>query len=85
VRRLIEHSYNRARQILEKYMDQLHNLAAALMEYETLEEDEIDLAMAGKKIHRPSDGDSRQPPEPPTAPAAEESPHVAPDAAGQGA
>jgi cell division protease FtsH len=83
VRRLIEHNYNRARKILEEHMDQLHNLAHALIEYETLEEEEIDLAMAGKKIHRPTSGDHKQPPEQPNAPAAE--PHVTPDAAGQGA
>ena len=83
VRRLIEHNYNRAKKILEEHMDQLHNLAKALIEYETLEEEEIDLAMAGKKIHRPSGDDRKQPPEQPSAPAAE--PHVAPDAAGQGA
>ncbi len=58
VRRIVEHNYERAKKILEEHMDELHNLAQALMKYETLEEEEIDLAMAGKEIPRPPEGDA---------------------------
>ncbi len=56
VRRIVEHNYERARKILEEHMHELHNLAQALMKHETLEEEEIDLAMAGKDIPRPPEG-----------------------------
>ncbi|RMH62327.1 MAG: ATP-dependent metallopeptidase FtsH/Yme1/Tma family protein [Zetaproteobacteria bacterium] len=52
VRKLIEENYARARQILLDHMDQLHNIAKALIKYETLEGDEIDLVMAGKELQR---------------------------------
>jgi len=62
VRRLIDTNYARAKKILTDHMDQLHYLAEALIEYETLEDDEIDQIMAGKKLHR------EVPPEKPHAP-----------------
>ena len=62
VRRLIDTNYARAKKILTDHMDQLHYLAEALIEYETLEDDEIDQVMAGKKLHR------EVPPEKPHAP-----------------
>ena len=52
VRRLIDTNYARAKKILTDHMDQLHRVAEALIEYETLEDDEIDQVMAGKKLHR---------------------------------
>ncbi|MGQ9557895.1 MAG: ATP-dependent zinc metalloprotease FtsH [Desulfurispora sp.] len=41
VRRIIDQNYNRAREILERYMDVLHQIAGALMEKETLEAEEF--------------------------------------------
>ncbi|MDQ7011269.1 MAG: ATP-dependent zinc metalloprotease FtsH [Mariprofundaceae bacterium] len=69
VRRIIDTNYNRARKILESHMDQLHALAKALIEYETLEHDEIDRILAGKKLRRsqPKDKMPTKPPEKPTA------------------
>jgi len=52
VRKLIDDNYNRAKKILEDHMDQLHNIANALIKYETLEGNEIDLVMQGKELHR---------------------------------
>ena len=49
VRKLIEENYERAKQILEEHMDQLHNLAQALIKYETLDTTDIDRAMEGKE------------------------------------
>ncbi|HXH64324.1 MAG TPA: ATP-dependent zinc metalloprotease FtsH [Mariprofundaceae bacterium] len=62
VRRLIDTNYARAKKILTDHMDELHHLAEALIEYETLEDDEIDQVMAGKKLHR------EVPPEKPRTP-----------------
>ncbi|MDX8394548.1 MAG: ATP-dependent zinc metalloprotease FtsH [Mariprofundales bacterium] len=52
VRLLIDKNYAYAKQILVDHMNELHNLANALMEYESLDRDEIDLAMAGETIIR---------------------------------
>jgi cell division protease FtsH len=71
VRRLIDTNYARAKKILTVHMDQLHYLAEALIEYETLEDDEIDQVMAGKKLHRevPPPEKPRTPPPSASAPA----------------
>jgi cell division protease FtsH len=42
-----------ARDTLDKYNKEFENLAQALLKYETLDNEEIDLAMAGKPIGRP--------------------------------
>jgi cell division protease FtsH len=53
VRRLVEEGEARARDVLSKHIDQLHKLAAALLEYETLSGDEAKAAIAGETIERP--------------------------------
>ncbi len=85
VRKLIDTNYARAKKILEDHMDELHLLAKALIEFETLEDDEIDQVMAGKKLHR-SEGKSTKkakPPEHPSASAPETGEHVHSKGAGQ--
>ncbi|MDQ6951137.1 MAG: ATP-dependent zinc metalloprotease FtsH [Mariprofundales bacterium] len=54
VRQLIDENYNRAKDILKQHMEELHNIANGLIKYETLDKEEIDKVMAGKKIERPS-------------------------------
>lgn len=56
VKRFVEDGYNLAKAILEKHLDQLHSLAAALLEYETLTGDEIRSLLEGKGIDRPKPG-----------------------------
>ena len=56
VRRLIEEAENRARQILTEHLDDLHMIAKALLEYETLSSDEIDQILRGEKIVRDETG-----------------------------
>src|SRR5262249_57648083 len=56
VRRLIEEAEGRARQILTDHLDDLHTIAKALLEYETLSSDEIDQALRGEKIVRDDTG-----------------------------
>jgi len=70
VRKLIDGNYNRAKKILEDHMDQLHNLAQALIKYETLEAHEIDLAMQGKELHRDETKEVSSSGRPPEAPEA---------------
>jgi len=52
VRHLIDSNYERSKKILEDHMDKLHLLAEALIEYETLDGEEVDLVLAGKKLVR---------------------------------
>jgi len=84
VRHLIDENYARAKKILNDHMDQLHLLAKALIEFETLEDDEIDQIMAGKKIHRrePEKSGKPKPPEHPSA-SAPDTGHVPSKEAGQ--
>jgi cell division protease FtsH len=52
VKRIVEGAYDRARQLLTDHVDQLHALARALLEYETLTGDEIKKIVAGETIDR---------------------------------
>jgi cell division protease FtsH len=56
-RLIVETAYARAQDLLTTYLDQLHTLAQALLEYELLSGDEIKDLLAGKKIERPDDED----------------------------
>ncbi len=57
VRRIIEEAENRAIKELTGHMDDLHAVAKALLEYETLSGDEVKKVMAGEALHRPDDDD----------------------------
>eukprot|EP00747_Dinoflagellata_sp_TGD_P091417 gnl/TRDRNA2_/TRDRNA2_165042_c0_seq1.p1 gnl/TRDRNA2_/TRDRNA2_165042_c0~~gnl/TRDRNA2_/TRDRNA2_165042_c0_seq1.p1 ORF type:complete len:804 (+),score=129.48 gnl/TRDRNA2_/TRDRNA2_165042_c0_seq1:316-2412(+) len=46
---LLRNAYTRALELLRQHQDELHRLAEALMEYETLDAEEIKLAINGKK------------------------------------
>ncbi|MFT9180139.1 MAG: ATP-dependent zinc metalloprotease FtsH [Zymomonas mobilis] len=50
VRVLVEEGESRARQVLTEHIDELHRLANALIEYETLSGEEAKRAIAGEKI-----------------------------------
>src|SRR5712672_2517872 len=56
VRRLIEEAEGRARQILTDHLEDLHLIAKALLEYETLSNDEIHQVLRGEKIVRDDTG-----------------------------
>ncbi len=55
VKAFVEGGYNRAKEILTTHIDQLHMLANALLEYETLSGDEIKDLLSGKPINRDED------------------------------
>ena len=55
VKRLIEVGYNSAKSILNENIDRLHDLAKALLEFETLSGDEIAKILKGEKIERDED------------------------------
>jgi len=55
VRSIIDSCYDEAKQLLEDNIDKLHMMADALMEFETINSEQIDDIMAGAKPRHPSD------------------------------
>jgi cell division protease FtsH len=60
VKRLVDNGYKEAKRILTEKLDDLHTLAKALLEYETLSGDEIVGALKGVAPNR-EDVDARRP------------------------
>jgi len=60
IRRLIEEAEHSARTVLTDNLDELHRLASALLEYETLSGEEAKRVIKGEDIGR-DDGNGRQP------------------------
>ena len=54
-RKIIDECYGRAQTILEENMDKLHAMAQALMQYETIDSDQIDDIMEGRTVRPPKD------------------------------
>ncbi|WP_211258362.1 ATP-dependent zinc metalloprotease FtsH [Sphingomonas sanxanigenens] len=52
IKRIVEGGLDRAREILTEHIEELHKLAIALLEYETLSGDEIKRMLAGEDIGR---------------------------------
>ncbi len=63
VKAIVEGGHNKAKQILNEHLEQLHTLAKGLLEYETLSGDEIKALLGGKPPTRFTD--SNQPPKSP--------------------
>ena len=57
IRRMIEEAEGTARRILTENIDELHKIAQALLEYETLSGDEVRALLRGEPIVRPEAGD----------------------------
>jgi cell division protease FtsH len=55
IRRIIDERYAVARGIIEDNQDKIHAMAAALLEYETIDSDQIDDIMAGRPPRPPKD------------------------------
>ncbi|BFZ22198.1 hypothetical protein BsWGS_25238 [Bradybaena similaris] len=52
IKRLLQESYERAKSLLKQHHTELVNLAQMLMKYETLDKDEIQQVVEGKKLKR---------------------------------
>ncbi|HVM79144.1 MAG TPA: ATP-dependent zinc metalloprotease FtsH [Stellaceae bacterium] len=61
IRRIVEEGEQRARQILTEHIEELHNLAKGLLEFETLSADEIRRVIRGEKIVRDTGGPAEDP------------------------
>ena len=86
VRVIIDDCYGRAKTLLETHSDKLHAMADALMEYETLNSDQINDIMEGMPPRPPEDPSNRRPPSAPegsdAAPGASPDPAVGGSASG---
>src|SRR5690606_14976731 len=58
IRRIIDEQYARARQILEDNRDKVEAMARALLEWETIDSDQIDDIMAGRPPRPPKERSS---------------------------
>ena len=65
VRTLIDRNYKRAKKLLEANIEKLHLMANALMKYETIDADQIDDIMEGRKPRLPKDWDDNHTKSPP--------------------
>jgi cell division protease FtsH len=71
VRRIIDEQYGVARRLIESQKDKMHAMASALLEWETIDAEQIDDIMSGKPPRAPKDWSpsaSKAPPGGPTPP-----------------
>ena len=68
VRRILSEAGQRSEDLLKKNMDKLHNLAEALLEYEILDGEQIDLILNGKKLPAKKPADTNPAEKPKTKP-----------------
>jgi cell division protease FtsH len=62
VRRIIDEQYAIARKLIEDNKDKMHAMAKALLEWETIDGDQIDDIMAGRPPRAPKDWSGKAPP-----------------------
>jgi cell division protease FtsH len=68
VRRIVEQTYNRAKQILQERIEDLHTLSKGLLEYETLTGEEIKALLRGERpVRTPYEEPEPQPQSRPAA------------------
>jgi cell division protease FtsH len=59
VRRIIDEQYHLARNLIEEHADKMHAMAKALLEWETIDADQLNDIMAGLPPRPPKDGNIR--------------------------
>ena len=62
VRSIIDGQYNLARRLIEQNADKMHAMAKALLEWETIDTEQLDDIMAGHAPRPPKDWTPRIPP-----------------------
>jgi cell division protease FtsH len=70
IRRIIDEQYGIARKLIEDNKDKMHAMAKALLEWETIDADQIDDIMNGKPPRAPKDftPSNNKPPSGPATP-----------------
>jgi cell division protease FtsH len=81
VRRIIDQEYSRARKLIEGNQDKMHAMAKALLEWETIDSEQLDDIMAGKEPRAPKDWTPRIPPADSTGGGSGSAPVIKPEAA----
>jgi cell division protease FtsH len=66
MRRIIDTQYAAARKLIEDSKDKMHAMAQALLEWETIDAEQIDDIMAGKPPRPPKDWSTGSSPRPPS-------------------
>jgi cell division protease FtsH len=61
IRKIIDQQYSIARQLIEDHKDKMHAMARALLEWETIDSEQIDDIMSGKPPRPPKDGTAPPP------------------------
>ena len=61
IRRIIDEQYTLARRLIEENSDKMHAMAKALLEWETIDAEQIDDIMAGREPRPPKDFPPRTP------------------------
>ncbi len=61
MRKIIDTQYSLARQLIEEHADKMHAMAKALLEWETIDMEQIDDIMDGKDPRPPKDWTPRTP------------------------
>jgi cell division protease FtsH len=61
VRRIIDEQYNLARRLIEEHSDKMHAMAKALLEWETIDIEQLDDIMAGREPRPNKDWTPRNP------------------------
>jgi cell division protease FtsH len=63
IRRIVEESHDRAREVLSQHIDELRRLSTILIEYETIDRDQFERLLAGEDVESVfKDADRRLPP-----------------------
>jgi cell division protease FtsH len=63
VRSIIDRNYGRASRMLEENIEKLHAMADVLLQYETINKDQIDDIMSGRPVRAPEDGPGPEAPD----------------------
>jgi cell division protease FtsH len=66
VRGILDHAYTQTHELLTDNMDKLHLMAEALLQYETIDSQQIDDIMQGRRPGPPADWDNPAPTPPPS-------------------
>jgi len=76
IRKIIDEQYAKARKLIEDNKDKMHAMASALLEWETLDGEQIDDIVAGKPPRPPKDWNASTPKAGPTPPVNTDNAHV---------
>jgi cell division protease FtsH len=57
VKRILDEAYTNARELIEKHKKQMEGIAQALLKYETLDADDVQLILDGGELDKPTVGD----------------------------